>query len=128
MYAFLLLISQLHINNPLVPISLAVILPSFILAFSSFTRSVLALLIDLAWIYFVTGTRLYNLWVRFKTDSHKITNYRKRKAREWKETARKEEQKRREDKDKEREKRKAIEEAEAEAAKTKKAPVGHDNV
>jgi len=85
-------------------------------------------LFDLAWIYFVTGTRLYNLWVRFKTDSHKITNFRKRKTTEWKETARREEQKRRETKDKEREKKKAMEEAKAEAARARGVPAGHENV
>ena len=99
-------------DNLSVPISIIVILTSFILAFSSFTRAFLAFVVGLAWTKFVTSTRIYSLWIQFKTNSHTLTKMRKEKTRKWKEEARAAKQKRREEKQKRKEEKRVKEEEE----------------
>jgi hypothetical protein len=82
-----------------VPISAGVIVLSFVLAFSTFVRAFLAFIFELAWTYFVTSTRIYELWSDFKTDSKSLTESRKKHVRQMKEKAIKEKQARKEAKD-----------------------------
>ncbi|KAL2063961.1 hypothetical protein VTL71DRAFT_4455 [Oculimacula yallundae] len=74
----------------IIPISCGIILTCFILAFSSFTRSILLLMVSISWTWFVTRTHLYSLWEHFKIDSLHLTKMRKDTANKWKEAARKE--------------------------------------
>jgi len=78
------------------PISLAIILTSFILAFSSFTRASISFFVSLIWTYLVTKSRIYGFWADFKIDSASLSERRKRMVREMKERAMSEEQARRE--------------------------------
>merc|ERR1719262_1291904 len=84
----------------MLPISLGIILTSFILAFSSFTRSLLFLFFSIIWTWLVTTTRVYSLWIQFKIDSQHLTKIRKDKVRKWKEDAKADRHKRREDRQK----------------------------
>ncbi|PVH76685.1 hypothetical protein DL98DRAFT_464692 [Cadophora sp. DSE1049] len=84
----------------MLPISVGIILTAFILAFSSFTRSLLFLFFSLIWTWLVTSTRIYSLWIQFKIDSQHLMKMRKDTVRKWKEKARADKQKRREDKQK----------------------------
>jgi hypothetical protein len=85
-------------NNPTVPISIAIIFVSFLLAFSTFTRAGLSFIFDLAWWNFITSTRIYTLWMEFKLDSADLNKRRLKTIRLWKESARDERLKRREEK------------------------------
>lgn len=76
------------------------ILTSFILAFSSFTRALLSLGFSLAWTKIVTYTRIYSLWIQFKIDSQHLTKMKMDVTRKWKEAARAAKQKRREERQK----------------------------
>jgi len=77
-----------------VPISIAIILTSFILAFSTFIRAFLSFIFDLAWTRFVTSTRIYTLWRDFNFDSQKLSKMRRERATKWKEDAKKAKQER----------------------------------
>ncbi|KAH7369612.1 hypothetical protein BKA65DRAFT_385928 [Rhexocercosporidium sp. MPI-PUGE-AT-0058] len=92
----------------MLPISVGIILTSFILAFSPFTRSLLFLIFTLSWTWFVTSTRIYSLWIQFKIDSQHLTKMRRDMARRWKENARAEKQKRRENKEKEKDTKRMV--------------------
>jgi hypothetical protein len=83
-------------TSPEVPISAGVIVLSFVLAFSTFVRAFLAFIFSVSWTYFVTSTRIYELWTDFRTDSHSLTKSRKEHVRLMKEKAFKEKQARRE--------------------------------
>ncbi|KAH7383037.1 hypothetical protein BKA64DRAFT_175090 [Cadophora sp. MPI-SDFR-AT-0126] len=89
----------------ILPISVGIILTSFILAFSPFTRSLLFLLFSVSWTWLVTSTRIYNLWIQFKIDSQHLTKVRKDTVRKWKESARAEKQERNEAKQKAKDKK-----------------------
>jgi len=75
-----------------------VILTSFILAFSSFTRATVSYFCDLLWTRFITSTGIYVWWSEFKLDSQEIRRQRKEKTRKLKEEARARKQKRRKEK------------------------------
>lgn len=72
------------------------ILTSFILAFSSFTRAILSLAFSLTWTKLITSTRIYSLWIEYKVDSQNVTKMKLAMTRKWKEAARAAKQKRKE--------------------------------
>jgi hypothetical protein len=74
-------------NNLIVPISIAIIFISFLLAFSTFTRAGLSFIFDLTWWNFITSTRIYSLWMEFKLDSADLNERRLKTIRRWKESA-----------------------------------------
>jgi hypothetical protein len=84
-------------NNSKVPISIAIIFLSFLLAFSTFTRAFLSYIFDITWWKFITSTRIYALWVEFKFDSAYLQKRRLKTIREWKEAAAAERQKRKDE-------------------------------
>jgi hypothetical protein len=88
---------------------------SFVLAFSTFVRATLAFIFSLGWTYFVTSTRIYDLWIDFKIDSRSLAETRKKYVRLMKEKARRERQERHE----KRENEKALELCRKEAEKVK---------
>jgi hypothetical protein len=84
-----------------VPISLGVIVTSFVLAFSSFVRATLSFIFSISWTYIVTSTRLYELWIEFKINSQSLAETRKKHVRLLKEKSRRERQERHEKREEE---------------------------
>jgi hypothetical protein len=82
-----------------VPISIAVIFTSFVLAFSTIIRALLSFAFDLAWTRFVTSTRLYSLWLQFSFDGQALNKIRRDWTSKWKEEAGKAKQARKEKKE-----------------------------
>jgi hypothetical protein len=82
-------------NQSVVPFSVALIVISLTLAFSPIARAFIALVFDLAWTKLITGTRLYNIWLRFDVDSSALIKFRLEKTERWKRAAKMAEQKRR---------------------------------
>ena len=68
-----------------------IIATSLVLGFSPFVRSLLSLALSVSWVWFVTTTRIYDLWFLFlsKTDSNALTRKRLTITRKWKEEAKK---------------------------------------
>jgi hypothetical protein len=73
---------------PLVFVSIVIIITSLILGFSPFVRSFLSLVLGVSWMWFVTTTRLYDLWFLSRQDSGALTRKRIMISRRWKEEAR----------------------------------------
>jgi hypothetical protein len=105
-----------------VPISLGVIVTSFVLAFSSFLRATLAFIFALSWTYLVTSTRIYELWIEFKINSQSLAATRKKHVRLMKEKARRERQARHERREDEKAKELCRREAERVKVKIRTAP------
>lgn len=101
------------------PISLGVIVTSFVLAFSTFVRAILSFIFSVSWTYFVTSTRIYGLWIEFKTNSQSLAEARKKCVRSMKEKARRERQARHERREDEKAKEVCRREAEKEKLKAK---------
>ncbi|PMD59492.1 uncharacterized protein K444DRAFT_613449 [Hyaloscypha bicolor E] len=69
-------------------VSAIVIATSIVLAFSSFVRSLLSLVFGVVWMWFVTTTRIYDLWYSFRQDSGFLARKQLDITRKWKEVAR----------------------------------------
>jgi hypothetical protein len=105
-----------------VPISLGVIVISFVLAFSTFVRAILSFTFSLGWTYIVTSTRIYGLWIEFKVDSQSLAEMRKKHVRLMKEKARRQRQERQERREEEKAKELSRREEEREKPLPKTKP------
>jgi sensor histidine kinase YesM len=106
----------------LVPISLGVIVTSFVLAFSTFVRAILSFIFSISWTYLVTSTRIYELWGEFKIDSQSLAETRKKYVRQMKDKARSKRQARHEKRQDEKAKELCRQEAERVKVKVRTAP------
>lgn len=71
-------------------VSIVIIAASLTLGFSPLVRSLLSLALGVSWVWFVTTTRIYDLWFLFlsKQDSSALIRKRLKVTRKWKDEAR----------------------------------------
>lgn len=76
-----------HINPSPVSLSLGLVTLVYTLAFNSFVREMLLLIVSLTWTKFITITGLYARWMEFPHHGDEVVSMRMAKTRKWKQEA-----------------------------------------